>query len=640
MPFVDVDDDVLEKQWGCSVAEKLRKLGDTRFLEEEDRALGRLKLARPSVVALTGSNPLATEGFAKASRGADVVFLDVERKEIEDRAARMKVDRIVGMGKKTTLSQVLEWRNGVYEKRYTLRVTVAPQESVENIASKVERVLQERGTQFVSTRSSVTEKSFAQVLVRGLAPDGGLYLPNSNITFLPGELDRMRNLPYAQVCKRVLEKFNLEMSPADLEECIQDAYWPFSHPDVLPLRSYGDGLHVLETWHGPTASFKDLSLQLLPRLLAKKLDEGGQRMRKLVDGCIVATSGDTGSAALDGFARAGSVPVVVLFPENGVSPVQKLQMIAERDNAHVIGVQGADFDFCQTLVKKVLNDKELTDGCKWTSANSINLGRLLPQIVFSVSAYCQLLRRNPKTTEFDMAIPTGNFGNILAAILAKRMGLPLRRVILASNENNVLADFVHTGIYDLRQRKFLNTISPSIDILLSSNLERWLYLLLGGDSSAVLALMTSLKEKGFFQVSPSVLAEIQTVCKAGWCSQSDCVETIKETHKRHGLVLDPHTAVAAKVAGQFTEAGVPMVVVSTAHWGKFPATVGRAIFGSGFDGAAPLDVQWGKIEDTSNRLPPSLRCLLEVSEQKKRNAVQADEKLILDSIKSFIAQRH
>jgi threonine synthase len=213
----------------------------------------------------------------------------------------------------------------------------------------------------VSTRSSARETSFSKVLVQGLAPDGGLILPDSCVGFFrPGEFLKLSKLSYQQLCKRVLEKFTLQLTPGELEDCINAAYATFDDARVLPLRQHSASFFTLETWHGPTASFKDLSLQLMPRLLAQTLQKSGER----VNGCLVATSGDTGSAALDGFARAGAVPVVVLFPENGVSVVQKLQMTQPRNNAHVIGVRGADFDFCQTLVKKILNQPSLTNGAK------------------------------------------------------------------------------------------------------------------------------------------------------------------------------------------------------------------------------------------------------------------------------------
>ncbi len=358
-PLLDVDDDLLEQTWGCSVAAKLEQVGEEAFLELEDKTLGKLRLDRPHVVSLTGSNPLMQAGFDRACAGADVVFLDVETGVILDRLERMKVDRIVGM-KNSTLKQVLDARSAMYEKRYTLRVTVAAGETPEQISDKVEAVLATRGSCFESTRSAAKEMSFTNVLVKGLADDGGLILPDSNVGFLPREFERLKDLSYPQLCKRVLEKFHLQMSPADLEECINGAYASFDDSKVLPLRRHTSDLFTLETWHGPTASFKDLSLQLLPRMLARKLEQE----RQALDGCIVATSGDTGSAALDGFAAAGTIPVVVLFPENGVSEVQKLQMTQARRNALVIGVAGADFDYCQSLVKKILNQPKMTDGAK------------------------------------------------------------------------------------------------------------------------------------------------------------------------------------------------------------------------------------------------------------------------------------
>ncbi len=622
LPFVDVDDDWLEKRWKTSVAAVLAKEGDAAFLEKEERTFTEelRNIGVPRVVALTGSNPLRPAGMEKARSVADIVFLDVAPSVIEGRLKHMKVSRIVGMSDSSaaSLRAVLQRRASMYERYYTLRVPVEAQDSPEQIVAKVERVLNERGSHFVSTRSAKTEDRFSRVMANGLAEDGGLYLPNSAISFFPGEFERLKLLPYPQLCRRVLEKFNLEISPIELDQHVSDAYWSFSHPEVAPLRAVTEDLFTLELWHGPTASFKDLSLQLLPRLMGR-------------EACLVATSGDTGSAALDGFARTGA-PVVVLFPENGVSEVQKLQMVAPRENAVPVGVEGADFDFCQALVKKMLLAGKQPGGKGWTSANSINLGRLLPQVVFSVSAYCQLLRRAPVVSQFDMAIPTGNFGNILAAIMARRMGLPLRRVVLASNENNVLADFINTGVYDLRQRKFQPTISPSIDILVSSNVERWLYWLLGSDPAAVARLMADLKSNGWFRVPKTVTAEMRAVAKAGWCTQDECRETMRSVFAKHNVLLDPHTAVAFKVAQQFAESGVPMVVASTAHWGKFPGTVGHAVLGSGFDEKAPLKQQWKQLENAENVLPPSLRNLSATVGKKGRIVLPADEKLIETTI--------
>jgi threonine synthase len=622
VPFVDVDDDWLEKRWKQPVADVLALIGDADFLEDEEASfIEQLKtLEEPCVVALTGSNPLRPRGMKKARRVADIVFLDVESSVIEKRMAEMKVNRIVGMSDTSpaSLRAVLQRRATMYEKFYTLRVPVEAPDTPEEIATKVERVLRTRGTHFVSTRSAAKEDSFERVARDGIAKDGGLYLADSAVPFLPGEFERLKHLPYPQLCRRVLEKFSLDISPAELDVHVNDAYWSFSHPEVAPLRAVTENIFTLELWHGPTASFKDLSLQLLPRLMGPLGQDAA---------CLVATSGDTGSAALDGFARTG-MPVAVLFPEKGVSEVQKLQMVAPRENAIQVGVEGADFDFCQALVKKMLNKQ----GGNWTSANSINLGRLLPQVVFSVSAYCQLLRRAESITRFDMAVPTGNFGNILAAITARRMGLPVRRVVLASNENNVLAEFVNTGVYDLRQRKFQATISPSIDILVSSNVERWLYLLLGSDSSAVATLMSDLKTNGWFRVPDSVLPEMHAVARAGWCTQDECRETIRSVFAQHNVLLDPHTAVAYKVAQQFAEPGVPMVVASTAHWGKFPGAVGHAIFGEGFDQTASLKKQWKKLENAENKLPPSLRNLKTKVSAKGRIVLPADEQLIEDTI--------
>lgn len=629
----DVDNDWLEPRWKQSVAEKLRALGDDKFLDEEDAQLVALAdslskevKGKTRVIALTGSNPLRQRGLeALKAAGGLLVYLDVPVETIEKRLLKMKVDRIVGMQGKT-LGQVLRYRYATYESKYDLRVITVDGDSPAMIASKVMRALETKTTTFVSTRETVAAplptRSFASVLTQGLAPDGGLYMPDRWQSFDGGGalFERLARLSYPDLCKRVLEKF---VEPHGLNEVISAAYASFDTPAVLPLTSKEGKFHTLETWHGPTASFKDLSLQLLPRLM----QHFGCGVSK---GLLVATSGDTGSAALDGFARASQMPVIVLYPAEGVSSVQRLQMLKPYgDHVRAIGVK-SDFDWCQRLVKSLMSEQEkkeeqqVKEAARWTSANSINLGRLLPQVVFSVSAYCSLIRNKTLRAgdPFDMSIPTGNFGNIFSAILARRMGLPLRHLICASNENNVLEEFITTGVYDVRRRALKSTVSPSIDILVSSNLERWLSLLLR-DPVQVSNLMKALRDTGRFVVPPYIVQEMQQVVKAGWASEAQTLSTIKDVYRQHGSLLCPHTAVAKCVGDRFTDPAIPMVVVSTASWAKFPSAIEQALYGSSSGSSerstTTLAEQWERLGKL-DAVPPALLSLLQPQQQQQSSS--------------------
>jgi threonine synthase len=341
----------------------------------------------------------------------------------------------------------------------------------------------------------------------------------------------------------------------------------------------------METYHGPTASFKDLSLQLLPKLMHTASQIRPSKTDSTT-ALLVATSGDTGTAALDGFTRIPNTPVIVLYPENGVSEIQRAQMqTCESNNACVIGIEG-DFDFCQSTVKDIFNDKALNDGfakilpgLHLSSANSINWGRLLPQIVFAVNSYTKLVEQGVIKVgeEFDLCIPTGNFGNMLGAVFAKRLGLPIRQLITASNENNIISDFLRTGEYDIRTRKFRATISPSIDILISSNLERFLYLLSDGDSKLISKLFTQLSNEGHFKVDGALLKKINETVIGDWCNEEECMRTIRETYETTKRLIDPHTAVAVAVSKRYKQDSTPIVVASTAHSGKFPSTMLKAL---------------------------------------------------------------
>ena len=392
-----------------------------------------------------------------------------------------------------------------------------------------------------------------------------------------------------------------ELSTAELSQMVADAYTGFGHCEdaaaVAPVVHLEDSHYILELFHGPTASFKDLALQLTPRLFHRAAQDVSTEYM-----ILVATSGDTGSAALEGFGGVG-INTMVLYPNEGVSDIQRAQMCSTPlGSTHTIGVDG-DFDWCQTAVKTLFNDTELAAeleadyGVTLSAANSINWGRLLPQVVYHSSAYLDLV--NAGAAELgdpvDVCVPCGNFGNILAAVYAKAMGVPFRDFTVAANKNNVLSDFVTTGVYDLRQRQLLKTISPSIDILISSNIERMLHLLCAknpehADAGAeVDRCFKQLKSEGYFELSPGLLEMLRSEFTGGWATEEQCGETIAAVFERTGYLLDPHTAVAKHVVDSEPrpdEADVPMLISSTAHYGKFASDV-VDIVGVSDAGAAP-----------------------------------------------------
>ena len=436
---------------------------------------------------------------------------------------------------------------------------------------------------FTSTRSPRNVTS-AQAIARGLAEDGGLFIP-SEFPKISGELiDRMIDMDYKARAREVLALYLTDFTPAEIADSVEAAYTgTFDAENPAPLVEVAPGLNILELWHGPTCAFKDMALQLLPHLLtisARKAAPG----RTMV--ILTATSGDTGKAALDGFADVPGTKIIVFYPQNGVSAMQKLQMVTQKgDNVAVCAIEG-NFDDAQNGVKKIFSDREMKEylnarNMEFSSANSINFGRLVPQIVYYVSAYCDLIRQGKlhKGEAFNVAVPTGNFGNILAAVYAREMGIPVARLICASNRNNILTDFIRTGVYD-RNRPFYTTTSPSMDILISSNLERMLSLLYGGDTSAVAGLMEELARNGRYVISDAARKKLQSEFFGGFCDDAGTAATIGETFRKYHYRCDPHTAVALNVYEQYrrkTGDATPCVLASTASPFKFAAAVLPAI---------------------------------------------------------------
>lgn len=439
--------------------------------------------------------------------------------------------------------------------------------------------------QFLSTRGGAAV-SAAQAIVQGMCPSGGLYVPAD---FPQLDAESLLDGGYASAARAVMEPYLAHVSQAALMDMIAAAYHSFDDPAVTPVWALTQRQSVLELWHGPTMAFKDVALQMLPHLMRSALDATGERRQLYI---LVATSGDTGKAALAGFCGVPGTRVLVFYPEGGVSRAQRLQMVTqEGDNVDVCAVRG-NFDDAQTAVKRIFASPEARAqldalGYRLSSANSINFGRLLPQITYYFTAYAALRRagRIAPGEAVNFCVPTGNFGDILAGYYAKRMGLPVRRLICASNRNNVLADFFATGVYDDR-RPFYRSMSCSIDILISSNLERLLFELAGRDAACVRAWMRSLNETGSYAVGAAQREALAEVFAAGWCSEEDTLAAIRRVFERHGYLMDPHTAVAETVYARYAEQtgdATQTVLLSTANPYKFATAVLSAFETPGAD---------------------------------------------------------
>ncbi|MGE4275759.1 MAG: threonine synthase [Lawsonibacter sp.] len=430
--------------------------------------------------------------------------------------------------------------------------------------------------QYISTRDSGLRFTASQAITQGLASDGGLLTPYY-IPKLPGNaLKDLKDMSYQHRAVYVMKQFLEEFPVKELTDFAAAAYGPakFDTPAVAPVHTLDDTTHCLELWHGPTCAFKDMALQMLPHLLTASLTKTEEFKTAFI---LVATSGDTGKGALEGFKNVPKTRILVFYPKDGVSAVQELQMVTqEGSNVGVSAVYG-NFDDAQTGVKRLFSDEELKKelerrGYFFSSANSINWGRVLPQIVYYVSAYCDLLRdeKIQPGQSINVCVPTGNFGNILAAYYAREMGVPIDRLICASNSNNILTDFIHTGIYD-RNRTFYNTMSPSMDILISSNLER-LLLSLTQDVNEVKDYMEQLSVSGRYEIRDRVREKMQKLFWGYYCDDRETQNVIGEIYKTHDYLIDPHTAVAFSALSQYRkETGdeTPCVVVSTASPFKF-----------------------------------------------------------------------
>ena len=433
---------------------------------------------------------------------------------------------------------------------------------------------------YVSTRDSSRRLTASQAIVEGLSRDGGLYLPESIPQLTLADIRALARLSYPERAAKIMKLYLEEFSEEELLGFAQKAYGPakFDTPAAAPVVQLADNTYIQELWHGPTCAFKDMALQMLPYLLTASLKKTGEEKTVCI---LVATSGDTGKAALEGFRDVDRTKILVFYPDGGVSEIQKLQMVTQEGrNVGVCAVRG-NFDDAQTGVKRIFSDAQLrgtlaSRGYFLSSANSINWGRVLPQIVYYVSSYCDLLASDAieEGQTVNVCVPTGNFGNILSGFYAKKMGVPIGRLICASNENNVLTDFIRTGTYD-RNRPFYQTASPSMDILISSNLERLLYLLSGSDEE-VRGYMQALAETGRYTVSERVFRAVQAEFSCGFCTDAQGAQTIGKTFREKNYLLDTHTAVACTVLEGYraeTGDGTLTVVESTASPFKFCASV-------------------------------------------------------------------
>ena len=435
---------------------------------------------------------------------------------------------------------------------------------------------------YSSTRNSEKKITASQAILKGLADDGGLFVPES-IPALDVSIEELSKMSYQQVAYEVMKLFLTDFTEEELKNCSNRAYdSKFDTTEIAPLK-FADGAYYLELFHGSTIAFKDMALSILPHLLITSAKKNNVKNEIVI---LTATSGDTGKAAMAGFADVEGTQIIVFYPKNGVSPIQEKQMLTQKGaNTHVVGIHG-NFDQAQSAVKAMFNDKALAEtmdaaGYQFSSANSINIGRLVPQIVYYVYAYSKLFAQGAvaKDEKINIVVPTGNFGNILAAFYAKNMGLPVAKLICASNANNVLTDFIKTGIYD-RNRPFHTTISPSMYILISSNLERLLYHLSGSDDAQIREWFGSLSKTGRYEVTDEVKKAIADEFYAGCCDDEQTKACIKEIYDEYSYTCDTHTAVAVKVYKDYAAATgdkTKTVIASTASPYKFSGSVLAAI---------------------------------------------------------------
>jgi threonine synthase len=496
---------------------------------------------------------------------------------------------------------------------------------------------------YESTRGKVKSISSAEAIKTGISSDGGLFLPESKTVVSLNKIENMISMNYKQRAIAILKYFIDDYSDDEISECVNKAYTDkkFDDIEIAPLHKLSDHVSVLELWHGPTCAFKDMALQILPHLLVKAVKKTGETNKIVI---LVATSGDTGKAALEGFKDVEGTEIIVFFPNNGVSEIQKMQMVTQGGkNVHSIAING-NFDDAQNGVKEIFSDSETIklmdeNGFRFSSANSINWGRLVPQIVYYFSAYCDLVKNGSiKLNEkINIVVPTGNFGNILAAYYAMQMGLPVGKLVCASNDNNVLTDFINTGIYN-RVREFKKTVSPSMDILISSNLERLLFELNGHNPDLLNKWMEKLNTAGRYEIDPDTFEKVSKIFWAGFTTEAETLKTIESVYKDYNYVVDTHTAVAIDVYDKYvisTGDIAKAVIASTASPFKFNRSVVRAILGEdSIKGKSEFELLDILSEKCKIEVPAGLKGL-EHKEIKHRTVCEKSEmkKSVLDILK-------
>ena len=479
---------------------------------------------------------------------------------------------------------------------------------------------------YISTRNKEKIVSVSEAIIQGLADDGGLYTPQA----LDQKVDLASTLKmsYLELAQYILSLFLSDFSHEQIQQCVQNAYQnSFENNEVAPLCKYNDGW-LMELWHGPTSAFKDVALTLLPHLLTVAYQN--QNENDLIS-ILTATSGDTGKSAINGFADVKNTAITVLYPEIGVSDIQKRQMQTSLGkNVEVIAVKG-NFDDCQRIVKDAMKDPVVLEACKHmklSSANSINIGRLLPQIVYYFDSYAKLVNHGDiqLNDAVNFVVPSGNFGNILAGYLAKQLGLPIKKLVCASNSNNVLTDFIRTGTYNVN-RAFIPTISPSMDILVSSNLERLLFLLSNHNDVLINQYMASLKNDGHYTISDDLRQRLRESFAAYDCSEDECKKVIHDTFHKEHILIDPHTAVAVHACHAYKQESndnTPCIVLSTASAYKFAKDVYTALTGNSckdeFEAMNALH------DYTSIAIPKNLACLKDM-EIRFTNTVKKEDAL-------------
>lgn len=441
---------------------------------------------------------------------------------------------------------------------------------------------------YSSTRGDKKKYMFSEAILKGIAADGGLLVPESTPHVTHEDLEKLQKASYQEIAFFVYTLFQVDFPEEVVRNIITKAYADnFDTKEITPVVHLKDNQYILELWHGPTSAFKDMALQIMPHFFSAAIHKNTPELHYLI---LVATSGDTGAAALNGYRDKENISIMVFYPNNRVSKLQELQMRSqEGKNISVMAMEG-DFDAVQRSVKEVFSDNQFNQKLLkeqhvvLSSANSINWGRLMAQIIYYLYGYLQLVNRGTITLgeTIDIAVPTGNFGNMLAAFYAKKMGLPIKTLLCASNENNVLTDFLRTGVYDISKRSLVKTVSPSMDILIASNIERLLFLLTG-DAQKISGWMEDLKNRKKFSIDEETKKKLQEHFFAGSVTNTECLESIKQVFNETGYVMDPHTAVAQVAAEKFTHlkaAQIPLLICSTAHYAKFPESVYQALFGT------------------------------------------------------------